>query len=311
MSKAILAGLKTSDAERRYTALGVAQDLRRDGRGKLDYRPITVVSDVLPQANGSSRVTLGHDGTDVIASVKVEIGEPKHGSPDKGWIEVSVDVSNSLFPTFDDRSSEDVRAALGGILQRVIGDCDALDVKGLCLVPGKFCWVVGLDLLILQADGNLIDACSFAAYVALCTAMLPKTSLLVGENNTVDDFEIDGDITHGVPITGVEKLPICISLSRIGGHFVIDPCSEEETCVQSRVVVAVDHEGFVCGTHKEGAQGVPVQHLTGIAKGSVGMAAAVFADLGPCVERSRMEAAHGGGWKGGLVWRDSGTNEVK
>lgn len=51
-------------------------------------------------------------------TVQVEVGEPEIGFPRKGRVEVCVSCSNSLFPTFDERSSGEVNAFLGGALAR-------------------------------------------------------------------------------------------------------------------------------------------------------------------------------------------------
>lgn len=35
---------------------------------------------------------------------------------------------------------------------------DALDWQAMCIIPNKICWVLYLDVLILRAEGNLLDA---------------------------------------------------------------------------------------------------------------------------------------------------------
>ena len=61
-----------SNAEREYIVGGVVDDLRNDGRGRLDYRQITIDLGVVPQSSGSARVRLGiipRETTDVIVAV--------------------------------------------------------------------------------------------------------------------------------------------------------------------------------------------------------------------------------------------------
>ncbi|CAM9564051.1 unnamed protein product, partial [Hapterophycus canaliculatus] len=118
MSRSTLTGLNTSPSEREYVALGVELGMRGDGRGRLDYRSLSVQAGVLAQSNGSARVTIAHNGTDVLAAVKVEVGEPDVSAPGAGRVEVCVSCSNSLFPNFDERSSGDVNAVLSGALER-------------------------------------------------------------------------------------------------------------------------------------------------------------------------------------------------
>ncbi|CAN0034976.1 unnamed protein product, partial [Laminaria digitata] len=174
MSRSTLTGLNTSTSEREYVSLGVELGMRGDGRGRLDYRSLSVQAGVLAQSNGSTRVTIAHNGTDVLAAVKVEMGEPDLAQPGRGRVEVCVSCSNSLFPKFDERSSGDVNATLSGALERSMRGVGGLDLDALGIVDGKFCWVVFVDILVLQADGNLLDASSFAAFTALNTARIPK-----------------------------------------------------------------------------------------------------------------------------------------
>jgi hypothetical protein len=39
----------------------------------------------------------------------------------------------------------------------VLSSCGALDWEALCVTPGKFSWLVALDVVVLQAHGNLLD----------------------------------------------------------------------------------------------------------------------------------------------------------
>lgn len=49
MSRSTLIGLNTSTSERRYVTLGVELGMRGDGRGRLDYRTLSVQAGVLAQ----------------------------------------------------------------------------------------------------------------------------------------------------------------------------------------------------------------------------------------------------------------------
>ncbi|XP_068646503.1 uncharacterized protein [Aristolochia californica] len=71
----------------------MCQDLRFDGRKRLHYRPISVETGVIPQANGSARIRLG--AADVIASVKAELGRPSPLQPGKGKVAIFVECSHT------------------------------------------------------------------------------------------------------------------------------------------------------------------------------------------------------------------------
>ncbi|GER44797.1 exosome complex component RRP42, partial [Striga asiatica] len=97
LHKSVMVGL--SLGEQNFIKGGIAQDLRTDGRKRLTYRPISVETGVIPQASGSARVKLG--ATDVIASVKAELGKPSASHPDKGKVSIYVDCSPTAEPTFE------------------------------------------------------------------------------------------------------------------------------------------------------------------------------------------------------------------
>jgi exosome complex component RRP42 len=88
--------LQITQSEINFLRQGVEQDLRADGRGRLDYRAVTMESGVLAQSNGSSRVVLGNGDTDLLASIKVEVGEPTLEAPRSGRIDVSVECLPSV-----------------------------------------------------------------------------------------------------------------------------------------------------------------------------------------------------------------------
>lgn len=50
----------------------------------------------------------------------------------------------------------------------------SLDLKALCVLPGKTCWVVYVDALLLNDGGNVLDALSIAARAALALTRIPK-----------------------------------------------------------------------------------------------------------------------------------------
>ena len=64
---------RLSEAEKKFIVEGIAGGVRSDGRGRLDYRHVTIECGMLPQANGSARVQVVNGTTDVIGAVKVRV----------------------------------------------------------------------------------------------------------------------------------------------------------------------------------------------------------------------------------------------
>ena len=59
-------------SEKDFLLQGCRDGIRADGRGCLDWRPISVETDVIASASGSARVKIG--GTDVIVGIKASAG---------------------------------------------------------------------------------------------------------------------------------------------------------------------------------------------------------------------------------------------
>lgn len=64
-------------------------DLRCDGRTRLDYRPIILETGLVSNASGSSRLRLAN--SDVLVGVKVELASPLSEKPLEGRLEFFVD----------------------------------------------------------------------------------------------------------------------------------------------------------------------------------------------------------------------------
>lgn len=70
--------MSVSQSERSYIQDSLLADYRTDGRSRLDWRSLSIATDVAPQANGSARCRLA--GTDVLAACRLEVEEASHGS---------------------------------------------------------------------------------------------------------------------------------------------------------------------------------------------------------------------------------------
>ena len=57
----------------------------------------------------------------------------------------------------------------------------ALDPDSLCILTGKYAWDVKCELSVLNNDGNLLDACNYAAIIALHCYKLPFVSVESGK----------------------------------------------------------------------------------------------------------------------------------
>ncbi|GJP72578.1 hypothetical protein CLOP_g3293 [Closterium sp. NIES-67] len=248
-----------SSAEGRFVADGVAQNMRADGRAREAFRPFSLDTGVIPQATGSARLRLG--ATHILACVKAEIGSPPPGRPWGGRIEVSVDCSPTATPAFRGRGGEELSQELTRVLERsFLGGADgsgaAVELGQLVLVERKSCWVLYLDALVLNMDGNLVDALSIAFKAALGNSVLPKVEVVMGEGEDGEpELEVVDDPDEGVPLD-TSATPIIVTLNRLGKHVIVDATPEEEAVAESSLCVAVRPDGRVVSATKGGNAGV-------------------------------------------------------
>ncbi|TNN27535.1 Exosome complex component RRP42 [Liparis tanakae] len=75
--------------------------------------------------------------------------------------------SANATPEFEGRGGEELGTELSNTLYKVFNNKHSVDLKSLCISAGEHCWVLYVDVLLLQCDGNLYDAISVAIKAAL------------------------------------------------------------------------------------------------------------------------------------------------
>ena len=228
----------------------LAKGKRLDERTPDQHRPITIQTGVIQKANGSAIVTLGN--TEVIAGVKIATGTPFPDTPDKGLLVVNAEILPLASPYAEPGPPSEEAIELARVVDRGIRESEMVDLNKLCIVEGKTVYTVFVDVNIMNVDGNLFDATSYAVVSALRTAKMKK---YVVENDKV----VTKDEVIPVP---VERTPVSVTLARIGDTLVVDPNSEEECGMDMRITVTTDDDGNICASQKGEASTIsPAQVL--------------------------------------------------
>lgn len=248
-----------SDSEVEYIVRSCSLGVRNDGRSLLDYRNILVESDLFPHCAGSSRVTIG-SAVDVICGVKVSVSES--GSDNDDYIDSSVEFSPSCNLKMSDKSIAKYSYHIADIIKSSVRNNCSRYFPNLVIIPGKFYWRIHIDLLVLQTDGNSIDACSFATYNALKCTHIPKTEVFIGESGRPEDFEVSGDVVDAM-LFEPTSIPLCVTITKIDKSvLILDATISEEACARASVTIAVSCDGGddqgepptfqLCGIYKNG-----------------------------------------------------------
>ena len=252
-----------SHTESLYIRRGCESGIRSDGRGVSDYRALQIENSILPHVNGSSRVRLGN-GMEAICSVKLDVVQPMPNFPDRGLVTVSADFSPSCGLKVDDRHRAELSGRLRERLQSIILGSSCINLESLCIIFGKFCWLVHVDFVMCQLDGDPLDICSIASYVALKSTIVPKTELILGGSGSAEDFQICGDIASALPLK-IQNIPICITVVKIESSIMLDATSVEHFSADYGFAVSVDQSGNFCGFFKlHGQNSMSVPDLSAI-----------------------------------------------
>jgi exosome complex component RRP42 len=227
----------------------LAKGKRLDGRALDEHRPIKIQTGVIQKANGSAIVTLGN--TEVIAGVKVATGTPFPDTPDKGLLVVNAEILPLASAYAEAGPPSEDAIELARVVDRGVRESEMVDMTKLCLIPGKTVYTVFVDVNIMNVDGNLFDATSYAVVSALRTAKMKKYKVKDEKVEETDDV---------VPLP-VEKTPVSITLARIGNALVVDPGSEEEGAMDMRITITTDDDGNVCASQKGEASTISPEHV--------------------------------------------------
>jgi exosome complex component RRP42 len=231
----------------------LAEGKRMDERALDQPRPLKIETGVIQKANGSARVTLGN--TQVIAGVKIATGTPFPDTPDKGLLVVNAEILPMASPYAEPGPPSEEAIELARVVDRGIRESEMVDLTKLCLIPGKSVVTVFVDCNIMNVDGNLFDATSYAVVAALRTSKMKKY--------VVKDDKVEA--TDEVVPVPVERTPVSVTMARIGDRLVVDPNTEEEASMEMRVTITTDDDGNICASQKGEASTIsPAQVLEAV-----------------------------------------------
>jgi len=201
------------------------QGKRVDGRNFDEYRKIEIETGVVSKAEGSARVKIGN--TQVMAGIKMDVGEPYSDSPDSGVMTTAAELIPLASPDFEAGPPREDAIELARVVDRGVRESEVIELDKLCIEPGEKVWIVFIDLHILDYDGNLFDAASLACLAALSTAKVPAERFELGED-------------YPLPL---KEPPISCTSVKFNNVVVVDPVLDEEEIADARLTVATDTNG--------------------------------------------------------------------
>ncbi|XP_031839263.1 exosome complex component RRP43 [Nomia melanderi] len=231
----------------KYLQDHLAQDVRPDGRQFLSFRPISINISSVTHADSSSIFKIGN--TTCVCGIKAELAVPKIEHPDCGYIVPNVELSPLCSPKFRPGPPSDQAQITSKMIELILKNSEAVNLKDLCIYKSKLVWVLYCDLLCINYDGSVIDACIGALIGALNTLKLPETIY----NAVTGNISVHPMNKICFP---VKALPVSVTFAIFNDQLLIaDPTDEEESLCLGRLIIVMDEEKL-CYIHKPG--GVPI-----------------------------------------------------
>lgn len=167
----------------------VSRNIRPDGRKFHDQRNVRLNVDALKTADSSAIVKCGN--TTVVCGIKLvsnkewrwnllmtqlthvsllqELATPKADEPDQGFLITNVELPPLCSSRFRPGPPSDHAQVTSTIVSEIITSSKCVDLKDLCIVHDKLVWVLYCDMVCLDNDGSLVDACIMTLMACLKT----------------------------------------------------------------------------------------------------------------------------------------------
>jgi exosome complex component RRP42 len=235
-----------------YIASLITKNMREDGRDLLEYRkPIKIEYGVSSKSSeGSARAIIGD--TEVVAGVKMEVGEPFPDIPDEGVLIVGAELLPLSNPEFESGPPGIQAVELARVVDRGIRESNSIDIKKLCIKPGEKVWMIFLDIYPINDAGNLFDAAALAAFAALKDTKFPFY------DKKEDKIDYKKKTKDSLPLLDE---PVECTVIKIKNEFIIDPTIEEEGAMDARLTVAITKDNSICALQKGGEVPVTIEEV--------------------------------------------------
>lgn len=229
--------------------------VRPCGRGLSTARRANVSWGSLQCADGSSIARVGN--TTVACGLKLEVGTPEATAPKTGRLAVDVILSPLCSTRYQVGRQCDEAVSCASRLQSVVEASKMLDFEQLCIDEGKSVWVIYADIVCLNHDGNIFDACMMALVSALQDLRLPDTE--VEDDGEVVVTQEKAEATTRLAL--MEHAPVALSFALLEGHVLADPNAAEEALSTGSITLTYTADGKLLGCKKTGGKAISQAQL--------------------------------------------------
>lgn len=248
MEEAALQRLQPEEYLRRF----LEYQLRPDGRQLTELRSPSICKRVLKQACiGSAMVSAGRSR--FVAGVIAAICPPHSAAPQSGRIMVNVEFPKTS--TFNDAVSSTYQAAIAADtsvrVSQILTNSEVFDSTQLVITSGSAVWVLYVNVVCLEFDGNPLDWALCAAVAALEDTRLPSVRWCTTGKwwRVCSDAEAKGLLESAATHSSsadlvsvgrdviIQHRPVCVTIAKLlDTYWVTDPSMQEEEFGESVTV---------------------------------------------------------------------------
>lgn len=209
---------------RRFLTGGV----RPDGRSLHDRRKVQLQRRTFTSADGSASGRLGR--SKFAAGVRAEVATAVPEVPAIGKIVVSVEFPALCSASFrDNRKASSLGTTLSKSLNDVLNDPAVFDVDQLQIREQEAYWILYVDILCLNFDGNAFDLCLLTAVAALEDTVLPALTFDVAAERYQAAGSAETDLAAAARSLVLLVRPLPVTFAQLlSEKWVVDPSAEEE-----------------------------------------------------------------------------------
>lgn len=263
-----------SDDEKSFICEGVSENIRTDGRERLDIRNFTIKFDILPYCSSSCRLIL--HGTEIICGIKIEMRQVINDnsndndnniniSADYGKIKCNIRCSPSSYPNKKIYDLESINFKLSNEFESLLNSTNnGINFNLLCIYKNGLYFNIFIDCLILLDNGNIFDTIFLSILSSLSYLKIPYVEIKnlpdinkLKDESSKDDKKMDDEeininlINFGDYIINeysskskyfldINNLPIIITFGIINEkYFIADPLLIEEYCCDLLIRIIV------------------------------------------------------------------------
>lgn len=95
------------------------------------------------------------------------MAKPKAEEPELGFIVTNVELLPLCSSKFRPGPPSDHAQVISNVVADIFKNSNCVDLKDLCIIPDKLAWVVYCDIVCLDNDGSVVDACIITLMTSL------------------------------------------------------------------------------------------------------------------------------------------------